>query len=112
MAKKKNTLKDLDAFLKQEAKSFVQPDTVKKEVQPEAPQSVTEKPVPQATAIDDNSVIEFLASKQSAQDMYSIIQNAIEKSGRTSAENKMLINTLLYLKDKDNWKENIKTYWS
>uniref|UniRef100_UPI00404A6717 hypothetical protein n=1 Tax=Fulvivirga sp. TaxID=1931237 RepID=UPI00404A6717 len=112
MAKKKNTLKDLDAFLKQEAKSFVQPDTVKKEAQPEAPKPISEQPAPQAIAIDDNSVIDFLASKESTEDLYKIIQNAIEKSGKTCAENKMLINTLLYIKDKDNWKENIKTYWS
>lgn len=112
MAKKKNTLKDLDAFLKQEAKSFVQPDTVKKEAISETPQTATQPAITASITLDDNAVIEFLASKTSAEDMYSIIQNAIEKSGRTSAENKMLINTLLYLKDKDNWKENIKTYWS
>lgn len=110
MAKKKNTLKDLDAFLKQEAKSFVQPDTVKKEEQASSP--VIEQSAPTPVSIDDDLVIDFLASKESTEDLYKIIQNAIEKSGKTSAENKMLINTLLYLKDKSNWKENIKAYWS
>lgn len=109
MAKKKNTLKDLDAFLKQEAKSFVQPDTVKKETVSEASEAAVQTAPPMA--IDDNAVIEFLAGKHS-DDIYAIIQNALEKSGDTSAENKMLINTLLYLKDKNNWKENIKAYWS
>ncbi len=112
MAKKKNTLKDLDAFLKQEAKSFVKPDKVKNEVQSEAPSKSAEHSEPTPLTIDDNLVIDFLAGKESAEDLYKIIQKAIEKSGKTSAENKMLINTLLYLKDKNNWKENIKAYWS
>ena len=112
MAKKKNTLKDLDAFLKQEAKRFVQPDTVKKEVEPKDPSKKREQPELATKAIDDESVINFLANKESSDELYKIIQSSIEKSGRTSAENKMLINTLLYLKDKNNWKENIKAYWS
>lgn len=113
MAKKKNTLKDLDAFLKQEAKSFVQPETVKKEVQQATPSSIAEQPVaPVAAPINDDSVIDFLAGKASPEEVYNIVQNAIEKSGKSTAENKMLINTLLYLKDKNNWKENIKSYWS
>jgi restriction endonuclease Mrr len=115
MAKRKNPLKDLDAFLKQEAKNFVQPNRVtektkEEEVAVPAPKKQEVAP----TTLSKESVMEYMAnlSQSSNKEFYDIVKKSLEKSGLKSAEDKMLINTLLYLNDKTNWKENIKAYWS
>jgi hypothetical protein len=117
MAKRKNPLKDLDAFLKQEAKNFVQPNRVtektkEEEVAVPAPKKREAAPTP--TPLSKESVMEYMAnlSQSSNKEFYEIVKTSLEKSGAKSAEDKMLINTLLYLNDKTNWKENIKAYWS
>ncbi|MDX1628981.1 MAG: hypothetical protein R3345_09805 [Fulvivirga sp.] len=108
MAKRKNPLKDLDEFLKKEASSFVKPE---KEKQPES--SITSG----NTLTSSEEIIaamDQLASKDPKtyrEELYKIIQSAIEHLDRSSAEDKMLINTILYLKDKKHWKENITAYW-
>lgn len=108
MAKRKNPLKDLDAFLKQEASSFVKPESK----QPD--ESINSGQTGMATADEIIKAIEALAVKDQAtyrQELFEIIKAAIEHLDKTSAEDKMLINTILYLKDKPNWKGNIKSYW-
>ncbi len=123
MAKRKNPLKDLDAFLKQEAKNFVQPNKVKETVQPEkeipAPPTtaevIPEPPKVEPTlSLSKENVVEFMTnlSKSDHKEFYKLVKSSIEKSGAKSSEDKMLLNTLLYLNDKDNWKETIKEYWS
>lgn len=108
MAKRKNPLKDLDAFLKQEASSFVKPE-------PKQPaESITSGHTGMATADEIIEAIEALAAKDRdtyRKELFEIIKASIEHLDKTSAEDKMLINTILYLKDKNNWKENIKNYW-
>ncbi|HNP20258.1 MAG TPA: hypothetical protein PKL31_17590 [Fulvivirga sp.] len=123
MAKRKNPLKDLDAFLKQEAKNFVQPNKVKetekaeKEIPapPTAVEVIPDPPKVEPTvSLSNENVVEFMAnlSKSDHKEFYKIVKASIEKSGAKSSEDKMLLNTLLYLNDKENWKENIKEYWS
>lgn len=110
MAKRKNPLKDLDAFLKQEASSFVKPE--KKESSPQD-SVATEQPAI-ATTNEIITAIDQLAKKDQKQfreDFFEIIKSSLEHLDPQSAEDKMLINTILYLKDKDNWKENISSYW-
>ncbi len=108
MAKRKNPLKDLDAFLKQEASSFVKPE-------PKQPdESITSGNTGLATADEIIEAIEALAVKDREtyrQELFEIIKASLEHLDKSSAEDKMLINTILYLKDKQNWKENIKNYW-
>ena len=121
MAKRKNPLKDLDAFLKQEAKNFVQPKKVEEPAVVESkievpPSSQTEAPkaYENTVSIDSNKVREFLSSLKKSNDpeFYNVLLKSVEEAGTDSSENKMLINTILYLKDKDNWKDSIKDYWS
>lgn len=120
MAKRKNPLKDLDAFLKQEAKNFVQPKKVETPVENEkneeaAPAKVEEpRAYESSPTIDDLQVKTFLSElkKSNNPEFYNILLKSVEEAGTDSSENKMLINTILYLKDKDNWKDSIKEYWS
>ncbi|MEP2772437.1 MAG: hypothetical protein ABJH05_09825 [Fulvivirga sp.] len=108
MAKRKNPLKDLDAFLKQEATSFVKPE----KAQPEA-SLATEQPG-LATADEIIDAINQLAAKDSEtyrNELYRIIKSSLENLDASTPEDKMLINTILYLRDKVNWKSNIKKYW-
>jgi len=112
MAKRKNPLKDLDAFLKQDASSFVKPE--KKEPPPSAQATVATEQPAFATTDEIITAIDQLAKKDQKQfreDFFEIIKSSLEHLDPQSAEDKMLINTILYLKDKDNWKENISSYW-
>lgn len=114
MAKRKNPLKDLDAFLKQEAKNFVQPNKVKAPSIKEESANAYNLQATTSEQLTDENVAKYLSELKLKGDesFYTVIQSAVEKAGLESSENKMLINTLLYLKDKDNWKDAVKEYWS
>lgn len=117
MAKRKNPLKDLDAFLKQEAKNIVQPKKVGVKPQQKLKTEPEEKPQqtkPSPVIIDNVAVQQFLTKlkKSGNPEFYELILKSVEEAGLDSSENKMLVNTFLYLKGKDNWKETIKEYWS
>jgi len=110
MAKRKNPLKDLDAFLKKEASSFVKPE--KKADTP--PSSAASEKAALTSSRDIISAIDQLAKKNQSEfreEFFEIIKSSLEHLDPQSAEDKMLINTILYLKDKENWKENIASYW-
>ncbi len=111
MAKRKNPLKDLDAFLKQEAKNVVQPNTVS-EAPVATPSSEVATPPQAPVAITEEVILNYIANIKDPKALYTLMQQAVEKSTLNTAENKMLLNTLLYLQDKDHWKENITAYWS
>lgn len=105
MAKRKNPLKDLDEFLKQEASSIVKPAETSPKTSEASPLTTTE---------DIIAAISTLAATNPAayrEELFKIIKSSIEQLDHSSAEDKMLINTVLYLKNKDNWKETIKSYW-
>ncbi|QSE97263.1 hypothetical protein [Fulvivirga lutea] len=116
MAKRKNPLKDLDAFLKQEAKSFVEPKKVAKDESAafQSPPPVKEESESAALPLNENSVKSFLKALKAKGDeeFLDLLLSVAEESDKDSSKSKMLINTLLYLKDQKNWKENIKAYWS
>jgi hypothetical protein len=112
MSKKKNTLKDLDAFLKQEAKSFVQPNKVEPKSVEEPLAEVKTPQVSVSKELSNDDIVNYLSKLSGSDDFYNIIKSSLEKSDINSSESKMLLNTLVYLKDKDHWKENIKSYWS
>ncbi len=110
MAKRKNPLKDLDAFLKQEAKNFVDPTSIN-------PTENSETPKTQSGADDvvsEKMVLDYLANLKNSdvKAFYNLLKKSVELSGREASDNKMLINTFLYLQNKGNWKESIKDYWS
>ncbi|MFN3841380.1 MAG: hypothetical protein ACK4RF_11815 [Cyclobacteriaceae bacterium] len=101
MSRNKNPLKDLDLFLKQQAASFVSPTPLSERIMEPAQPATT----PSENLIDNLSK---LAESDRNQFLDLIIQAAEKLS---SAENAMLINTALYLKNGDNWKEAIRQYW-
>ncbi|MBL3658550.1 hypothetical protein [Fulvivirga sediminis] len=114
MAKRKNPLSDLDAFLKQEASSLVNPEAIKNEDEnnatPAAEAKAPEKPSKELII----KLLLLLAEEEGAafQDsFYEIIKSTQETLGLHSSEDKMLMNTILYLKNKPNWKESIADYW-
>ncbi|HEY9009311.1 MAG TPA: hypothetical protein VIM75_24410 [Ohtaekwangia sp.] len=136
MSKKKNTLKDLDDFLKQQAATLVSPAKLSDQIEtppPAAPTPVAPEVTPASAAeqapvaaqaapahvvseISNSSILESikaLAEKEGTtvrKKLYDIIlQSAAHQS--LSAEDTMLINTILYLKSGDDWKEVIREYW-
>jgi len=120
MSKKKNTLKDLDEFLKQQAATLVEPTALRDKIEntPEPTPAVSSEQVtPTNGPVTYQSIVQAL-HELSLQEgsafrkkFYDIIIESIEKQGTTSPEDKMLINTALYLKGGDEWKEVIKNYW-
>ncbi len=129
MSKKKNTLKDLDEFLKQQAASLVAPEPVKLPADP-APSTdepkvveniavVETKPQPEPvkTEINEQTVLRdliMLAQKNPdafRKNFYDTIIKTLEAYPTRSPEDKMLINTALYLKSGERWKDVIRDYW-
>lgn len=117
MSKKKNTLKDLDEFLKQQAASLVPPEpVVLPKSQEPAPQPETSAPAPVAEASESAILDGFieLAKKNPAtfrRTLYGTIIKSLEGLPSRTPEDKMLINTALYLKSGEQWKEVIREYW-
>jgi len=113
MSKKKNPLKDLDMFLKQQASSLVDPtplsELVAKEIKEEK-SSATAKPVQVAPNVSDDLMKQLsdlaLSDKRA---LYDLLIELAEMDD--SPENAMLINTVLYLKNGDNWQEAVRQYW-
>jgi hypothetical protein len=123
MSKKKNTLKDLDEFLKQQAATLVSPSRLRE--QPEAPKPV-ETPkadtVKTHNASADNAVtasgiaedlkeLSVIKGEAFTAELCSIILSVMNERTEYSPEEKMLINTALYLKHGSNWKDEIRKYW-
>jgi hypothetical protein len=131
MSKKKNTLKDLDDFLKQQAATLVSPAKLSEQIETPPPPAAEAAPVisiqpsieptPVAAPVAEEvtiakviDAIKTLAQKEgtSVQDkLYDVILQAAELKVISAAEDKMLINTVLFLKSGDNWKDVIRDYW-
>lgn len=109
MSKKKNTLSDLEEFLKQQPSSLVRPSPV--EV---APSAIPNPKVASDTAAVDGdnllqAVIKLAEDKQAFYDF--IIEATSQLPGRTE-DDALLINAALYLKAGPSWKEAVRAYWS
>lgn len=100
---KKNPLNDLDQFLQQEAHSIVEPSSLSDKLK----QGAQAEQTVQST----HSVEEQLMSlaRQNPKQFYDTLIAVGEKMDTT--KNTMLINTALYLKHGDAWKEEVKRYW-
>lgn len=118
MSKKRNTLKDLDEFLKQQAATLVAPPRLT----PVTPQPEPEKQELPAPAQPDHTVsmekilkdLQTLFAQEgqaSRQRFYDLIIRSLETQNPSTPEDKMLINTALYLKSGSQWKEAIREYW-
>ena len=123
MSKKKNTLKDLDEFLKQQAASLVQPTPLsEKVVETElkavtrsatkvSPDEVEEETISAETILRDLSELSAQEGPAFRKKFYDLIVRSLEAQHTTTPEDKMLINTALYLKSGSAWKETIRAYW-
>jgi hypothetical protein len=119
MSKKKNTLKDLDEFLKQQAATLVAPTPLSDKV--EEPEADLEKPVAQKAAVAQEvslekilEDLEALSRKEgtsSRKKMYDLILHAANSGQQSLPEDKMLINTVLYLTNGTRWKDAVREYW-
>ena len=124
MSKKKNTLRDLDDFLKQQAATLVQPASLSDQIEEQIQEPV--KKVTNTKAAEPESVNEQIGSEKILHDLkafelqegsdfrkkfYDLIIKSIESQSQSLPEDKMLINTALYLKSGDSWKEVIRNYW-
>src|SRR5687767_8499974 len=121
MSKKKNTLKDLDDFLKQQAATLVSPSRLQENLEsPEIQEPETQEPAAQQAPVHgftSSDIIEGLKQLSSTrpnsfrQEFYDIIIQILETQPQSLPEDKMLINTALYLKHGERWKEAIRAYW-
>jgi hypothetical protein len=117
MSKKKNTLKDLDEFLKQQAASLVSPSRLNDKTEPDQP-VLKESPVMQDVVKHNQSVDDIIASIKSLADqptfrsqLCDIIVGSVSSMRPLKAEDKILINTALYLKHGERWKDAIRDFW-
>lgn len=123
MSKRKNPLQHLDDFLKKEASSLVTPkslgDTDKEKT--EAPrESVVEEQQPSSVKPVEVSkehiteLIRQLADKNNLSmrdQLLNLVQHIIENHTAGDAKDKMLINTVLIIKNPENWREKVEEYW-
>ena len=121
MSKKKNTLKDLDEFLKQQAATLVSPVQLSEKI--DAPEPVIQSPAPSAvvtsiseevsasTLLRDLNTLAAREGSSYRKKFYDLIIQSLENQHQSLPEDKMLINTALYLKSGDNWKDAIRNYW-
>jgi hypothetical protein len=124
MSKKKNTLKDLDEFLKQQAATLVSPSRLSDKIEPDQPEKLKEKIFESESGIPESeepisaekllSYLQDLAKREGDRfrgQLYDLIIRSVESQNQYSPEDKMLINTALYLKSGEKWKEAIRGYW-
>lgn len=111
MSKKKNTLQDLDDFLKQQAATLVTPEGLTRtEARPEK----IEDSLPQPEIHPTPATPPAVPSKEDPdfrKKLYDFIIQSLEAQKDSLAEDKMLINTALYLKHREHWKDAIRAYW-
>lgn len=124
MSKKKNTLEDLNEFLKQQAATLVSPEKLSEKVEEQKPapqqpaiaqQQTTQQPA--ATEITFDKLLHDLKTLSEQEGVffrkkfYEVIVKTIEAQHTALPEDKMLINTALYLQAGNDWKDVIREYW-
>ncbi|HYG03417.1 MAG TPA: hypothetical protein VD927_13290 [Chryseosolibacter sp.] len=112
MSKKKNTLKDLDEFLKQQAASLVSPEKLPSTQSP----PTTEPSEPSIQPPHERSTIQQFVKLMQADDerlisICDVVLGTYENLRDITPEEKMLVNTALYIKNPKSWKEVITAYW-
>lgn len=119
MSKKKNTLQDLDEFLKQQASALVTPEPVTRhepveEVPPTdySPGTGARDHVTTDMVYKDLVQLSQSDPESFRQKLYALIIQVLEAQAESLPEDKMLINTALYLKSGNQWKDAIREYWS
>jgi hypothetical protein len=117
MSKKKNTLKDLDEFLKQQAATLVPPEKLSdktetpREVKTEISQAAVAAEISSDKILSDLKQFAKTEGPGFQKKLYDLIIQSLEGHDNKLPEDKMLINTALYLKSGSKWKEAIQNYW-
>ncbi len=114
MSKKKNTLKDLDEFLKQQAASIVEPAKLSNKVDAQEVSLQKESDSNSLNVGELENHLKALSEKNGKsyrENLYDVVIRSLESLGQFLPEDKMLINTALYLKSGDQWKDAIRQYW-
>jgi hypothetical protein len=112
MSKKKNTLNDLEEFLKLQASSLVTPSTLTERVVEEPIRIQTEnKPRAEKEFSTEELVEKIKVIAKDKKAFYDLIIAVAESLPNKSKEDTLLINTALYLKGGSSWKDAIKNYW-
>lgn len=114
MSKKKNTLRDLDEFLKQQAASLVTPDPIRNDnddTSTKTDELENSASITPAFIVDSLTTLARHNPATFRNDFYDIILQTLEAQKSLTAEDKMLINTILFVKTGDNWKDAIRQYW-
>jgi hypothetical protein len=115
MSKKKNTLQDLDDFLKQQAATLVTPETLSDTVETKQVIKKVEVQTPKQ-GVENSPIDEFQISPSKhdptfRRKLYDFIIESLETQKDSLPEDKMLINTALYLKSGSDWKDAVRQYW-
>jgi hypothetical protein len=115
MSKKKNTLKDLDEFLKQQAATIVPPSKLSEKI-PDMDSSVSQTITSEDVPLFERIIEELndLSRKERTDfrhKLYDLILQSVESRAQAEPGDTLLINTVLYLKSGDRWKEMIRAYW-
>ena len=114
MSKKKNTLSDLEEFLKLQASSLVTPPSVSEKAKPSEPShTIVSAPTSAVAASVEKDVPSMVAEMAAAnsQNFYDLVLKAAENLRDTQEAKTLLINTALYLKGGPQWKETVRDYW-
>jgi len=108
MSKKKNTLKDLDEFLKQQAANLVAPEKLSERLE-SAP---TETPIPTAKADSLSDQLRNILNTDGMDAFCQTILSSLPSGSTPTEEEILLINTALYIKGGKLWKQTVRDYWS
>jgi hypothetical protein len=112
MSKKKNTLQDLDDFLKQQAATLVTPEPLSDTVETkQVIEKIASKQDGEKSSIDEFQIFPSKDDPTFRKKLYDFIIESLETQKDSLPEDKMLINTALYLRSGDDWKNAIRQYW-
>jgi hypothetical protein len=124
-AKKKNPLKDLNAFLahQEDASQITTPKTVSdhEEFMEQKPSQVTRVNRPEKVKISEevspDLIMKMLSELMQREPTKfrkvfgDIVLRTIEQLPDDQPADAMLINTVLYLNNQDSWEDAVKSYW-
>jgi hypothetical protein len=111
MSKKKNTLQDLDDFLKQQAATLVAPESLQTSTETAAVAPDTQHQPAEKQSVAESNVLGSKHDPAFRKKLYNFIIESLENQKDSLPEDKMLINTALYLKSGNDWKNVIREYW-
>lgn len=111
MSKKKNTLKDLDDFLRQQAATLVSPNKLSDKVPPAATPAPSESEASTQPLTRDAIISSISENSDYRNQLCDIILGVSDSIRNPTVEDKMLINTALYLKHGERWKDAIREFW-